>query len=98
MIPNSAIPAIKRLVAIGRRIKVSDMFTPGPPLAPLSAASASPSSAAVLHRNLTARSQPQLTFGDHDFTRIHAFDHHVLLHASARGYVARFHRAVRLHH
>jgi hypothetical protein len=30
MIPNSATPAIRRLVAIGRRIKVSDIFTATP--------------------------------------------------------------------
>jgi hypothetical protein len=28
--PNSAIASIKRLVAIGRRMKISDMFTVGP--------------------------------------------------------------------
>src|ERR1019366_5488820 len=94
MMPNMAIPAMMRLVAIGRRMKFSEMFTPGPLLAPR------PSPApAVSHDDAAARRQAQLPLRDHRLAQLQTLVHdHVLIDAGAGGDGPHLHRPILLHH
>src|SRR4249920_2153683 len=97
MTPNKPMAAINRLVAIGRSMKVSEKFTPGPLLS--LGASAPAAALAVAHHYAAAGSEAQLPFGDHGFAGLEArLDHHVLIHARSGGDGARIHGAVFLHH
>src|SRR5215475_4254357 len=97
MTPNSAIPAIKRLVAIGLRINVSEKFTPSPPLASPSATAASPS--AVPYHYFASRREAQLALGNDGLAHRESFvHHHVLFHAAAGHDWPRFHSLIRLDH
>src|SRR5450631_3527940 len=101
MTPNSAIPAIRRLVAMGLRMKVSEKFTayplyPDSPLAPLPAAAAAAPSA-VPHHHFAAGREAQLPFGDYCLADRQALaDHHILFHASSGDDRPRFHRLILL--
>src|SRR5437016_14538942 len=85
-----------RLVAIGRRMKFSETFTPRPLLASRPAASAALLTVAQYHA-ATGR-QPQLAFGNYRLTGFQTLvDHHILVHTGARDHRARFHGPVLLH-
>src|SRR5450830_1357646 len=95
MMPNIAIAAISRLVAIGRRMKISEtcisalLTSAALTAAPAAtAASATPGTAAAREIRRDARTgfEAQLPFGDDRFAGLQAFlHHHVVGHALARG-------------
>ena len=96
-------PAISRLVAIGRRMKISEKFTPSPLLARASLARPLPAAArpAAVRGPVPCvpgarRSWPSVTTVSPGFQAL--LDHHVLIDARAGRHRPRFHRAVLLHH
>src|ERR1039458_1063808 len=74
MMPNMAIPAMIRLVAIGRRMKFSEMFTPSPRPHPHLAPRPSPAPA-VAHDDPAAGRQTQLPLRDHGLAQLQTLVH-----------------------
>src|SRR4051794_6892762 len=83
--PNIAMPAMSRLVAIGRRMKISERFMSlaAPAAATAATCAAAPGAGArsatawrQISGDARARLQPQLAFGDHRFSRFQPFLHH----------------------
>src|SRR5947208_9311173 len=110
--PKIAIAAISRLLAIGRLMKISEIFI-GPPLLNLSAATAAATSAStpaaatapgsgaaasIANLHLRACLETKLPLGDDCLSCVQAFfNHDVVADALADGDCLLIHRAVILH-
>src|SRR5437867_932688 len=88
--------SIRRLVAIGRRMKISEMFNPLPFFARRARSRSFPRLAHDL--NAAARSQPELPLHDDGFAGTKpVLDHQILIDSGAGNDGAALHGLVRLH-